>query len=428
MTLTDNQQRFLREQIALWTGAYRDFSPPLDLAELILGVAETQQAGTDHRGNKDFQHNPLFWSGRVLEPVVNQWLKDKLAGREENLPVPLWPDGKRFAVCLTHDVDDVSLTSLPANFRKLKVVIQQARRGNQDIHAIFLSLARLALLVANGQGFKKKKARLFEPWLEAEDQFGFRSTFFFFPEKAAAYHPLDGPFYRLRDKLDFREAWISVAQLIRELDSRGWEVGLHSTFNSFQDPVELRWQKEQLEKCLPGQVVSIRQHCLHFDMQHTPRAQSLAGFKYDTTFGFNRIIGFRNGLALPFYHYDLKADAPLPILQIPLHLQDVALFRKDNLGLSPEEALVRARELIAKVEKVGGLITLIWHPVSVDYKAYSGWFKVYRELLADIRTRDAWVAPVREIGEWWRQRHSLLNEDQRDWPEETETVAAVRAI
>jgi peptidoglycan/xylan/chitin deacetylase (PgdA/CDA1 family) len=266
----------------------------------------------------------------------------------------------------------------------------------------------LAYVLACRLGAKKQE-NIFEPWLEVEERFGFRSTFFFFPDQASIYHPFDGPFYRYQDQVVFNGRGIPVVQLMRELESRGWEIGLHGTFESFSDPAELRRQKEQLESGLQSRVVSIRQHCLHFDIRHTPRSQTQAGFKYDTTFGFNRTLGFRNGLALPFHHYDLEADAPLTLLEIPLQVQDGALFRKDNLDLAPEEALVRARELISKVEQTGGLVTLLWHPRAVE-GSYSGWFWVYQELLADIAARDAWVGTVREIGGWWQQRRQHFEE------------------
>ena len=409
MNLTKNQQRFIQEQITLWTGATQDLELPNDLAGLILGATEPQVAQLDDHENNDFQHNPLFWSGELLAPVVNQWLAEKSSPDPARPTVPLWPEGKKFAVCLTHDVDYISRNS-PIILRQIRTTIRNILQRKGNPVSLLIKCLKLSLLTASRLGAKPEK--LFEPWLEAEDRFGFRSTFFFFPDRASVYQPEDGFYYHYDDKVDFYGDCISAAELMRELDRQGWEVGLHGTFTSFRDPVELRKQKEQLERCLQRPVVSIRQHCLQFDMEDTPSSQSQAGFKYDTTFGFNRLIGFRNGLALPFYHYNLKTDAPLPILQIPLQVQDGALLREDNLDLSPKEALARSRELIAKVEKIGGLVTLLWHPREAD-RRYSGWLWVYQELLADLATRDAWVAPVREVGEWWQKRRAQLDGNGR---------------
>lgn len=411
MNLTENQQRFLREQIALWTGAPVDFELPQDFTDLILGTTESQMAGFDDQALYDFQYNPLFWSGKLLEPVVNQWLAEKISRNSASLPGSLWPEGKRFAVCLTHDVDSL-LPSSQAIYRQVKTNLCHFQQGKSGPGSLLINLVKILVLKGVPRRGPSEQGALFEPWLEAEDRFGFRSTFFFFPDQASIYHPLDGDFYQFHDKVDFYGNTITVAQLLQELERQGWEIGLHATYDSFCDPAELRKQKEQLEKCLQRPVVSIRQHCLNFDMEHTPCGQSQAGFKYDSTFGFNRIIGFRNGLALPFQHYDLKADAPLPILEIPLQVQDEALFQRECLDLSPQEAVARSIELIAKVEKIGGLITLLWHPRLVDRKS-SRWLWAYQELLADIAARDAWVAPVREVGEWWQKRRMQLKKNER---------------
>ena len=178
---------------------------------------------------------------------------------------------------------------------------------------------------------------------------------------------------------------------------------VHGTYNSFDDAEELKRQKEQVERSSGREVVSIRQHFLHFDILKTPRAQYKAGFKYDTTMGFNRIVGFRNGLALPFQHYDLELDEPLPLLEIPLHIQDGALLMPNNLDLSPSLALKHAQELIDKVEQVNGLVTLLWHPCYDPV-----WIWVYHELLKYIAGKNAWVAPVGEIGSWWERRQKML--------------------
>ena len=408
MSFTSNQNLFIRQQLRAWAQYPPGAELPEEFAELILGMNEVDCPFYDCRGNKDFQHNPLFWSGRVLEPVINQWVKEapRLDQGGQEALAPIWPQGKKFAVCLTHDVDLVSSPAWESQARFLKSRLRIFPKGKAALKGWLADWARL--MVCQTKRIRDKgDAGFFEPWLELEDSFGFRSTFFFFPDQATRYHWRDGAWYRYQDTLPFEGRRVTVTELMRELAARGWEVGLHATYESFADPAELKKQKEQLERAINLPVASIRQHGLHFDIAKTPKAQSEAGFKFDSTYGFNRIVGFRNGLALPFYHYDLEADTPLPILQIPLHIQDGALLRQDNLDLAPELALRRTLELIEKVEKVNGLITLLWHPNVYDNNNYPGWFWVYGEVLKYLATRDAWMAPVRDIGNWWKQRARL---------------------
>jgi len=66
---------------------------------------------------------------------------------------------------------------------------------------------------------------------------------------------------------------------------------------------ELKRQKGALEKALDHEVVSIRQHYLHYDIRVTPAVHAETGFKYDSTQGFNDNVGFRFGT---YYSWHLK--------------------------------------------------------------------------------------------------------------------------
>lgn len=412
MNISNKLRPFAEFQLSLCGDHEEVKELPAELVNLLIGLEEWEAKERDCRGNLDFQHNLLFWSGHYQEPVVNRWLLENAA--EALTSASPWPRGKKFAVCLTHDVDLVTYSSWKPGLRRAGKLLRLLGGDKSGIMTKVKSLSSLwglrnlaNLLVRKGDRClptKRSGRDLFSLWLTLEAHFGFRSTFFFLPDHSPRYHPFDGPMYRYRDRIDFENGPATVAELMRELDRRGWEVGLHGTFYSFDDPQELKRQKEQVERAIQNEVVSIRQHCLHFDITKTPKAQGEAGFKYDSTFGSNRLIGFRNGMAFPFYFYDLVADAPLPVLEIPLHIQDGALFDPDNLDLTPPLALRWAKQLIDRVEETKGLVTLLWHPQTTDERRFPGWFSVYAELLSYIAKKDAWVAPVREIGYWWEQR------------------------
>lgn len=413
--ISDNLKSFAQFQLSLCHEQRVVKDLPRELVDLLSVREEWEAQERDCRGNLDFQHNSLFWSGQYQEPVVNRWLQ-KIAG-DAALSAPIWPQGKKFAVCLTHDVDLVSYTSMKPGLRRIAEI---ARLLGSDRTAIMtkvkslsslgglMNLANLLAPQAKSGPLKRSGRDLFAPWLALEGHYGFRSTFFFLPHRSSRYHPFDGRVYRYGDRIEFEGKQTTVGGVIRELDRRGWEVGLHGTFYSFDDAEELRRQKEQVEQAVQKEVVSTRQHYLHFDITKTPKAQSEAGFKYDSTFGSNRLIGFRNGMAFPFYFYDLGADASLPLLEMPLHIQDGALFGLDNMCLSAPLALLQAKQLIDRVRETQGLVTLLWHPHAADERRFPGWFWVYEELLEYISRKDAWVAPIREIGSWWEQRRERL--------------------
>ena len=260
----------------------------------------------------DFAFNVLNPLSLLYRPVADEaYLAN--GGKK-----PTWPDGKPFAVCLTHDVDAVSLYSLNQSLRSRKAQLLNSNDASQKVRV----LAGLGIdLALSGIRFKQKDPlHCYERWLKVEKECGAHSTFFFWPGLSAVIkrHNTDC-MYELTDPVIFDNQRCTVAEMIREIDRQGWEIGLHPSWYSFDDADELKRQKDSLEKALGHEIVSIRQHYLHYDIRVTPAVHAAAGFKYDSTLGFNDKVGFRFGTCYPYHLYDLKVEEQLPIMEIPPH-------------------------------------------------------------------------------------------------------------
>ncbi|MEA3392208.1 MAG: polysaccharide deacetylase family protein, partial [Candidatus Marinimicrobia bacterium] len=247
---------------------------------------------------------------------------------------------------------------------------------------------------------EKNPLHCYEQWLEAENEIEARSTFFFWPglKNVAKRHHTDC-MYELSDSVILDNQQCTVAEMMKEIDTRGWEIGLHPSWYSFDDVDELKRQKEALEKVLNHDIVSIRQHCLHYDIRITPQIQADAGFKYDSTLGFNDNVGFRFGTSRPWYLYDLKGEKELPIMEIPLIVQDGALLNPGKgMRLDEETAFQYLVQITESVEKVGGVLTLLWHP---NHIINQNWWNLYLRTLQYLDEKNPWFAPVYKIGAWW---------------------------
>jgi hypothetical protein len=121
--------------------------------------------------------------------------------------------------------------------------------------------------------------------------------------------------------------------------------------------------------------------------------------------GFNRNIGFRAGTSFPFFQFDLTAGRRLNVLEVPLIVQEGALFASNALELDRELAQEVVRSTIDKVAAVGGVTTFLIHPHSLldPDVAY-----LYEWALDYSLDAGAWVASVKEIDEWWRRREQEL--------------------
>ena len=339
----------------------------------------------------DFAFNILNPFGLLYRPVVDE---DYLANGGQK---PSWPDGKPFAVCLTHDVDTVSIYSLRQSLRARREQLLNGGSAFQKVKS-FLGVG-IDLARAGIRGGQKDPLHCYEHWLEVEKEVDAHSTFFFWPgwSNVMKHHGTDCT-YELYDQIIFDGQKCTVAEMIQEIERRGWEIGLHPSWYSFDDADELKRQKEALEKALSREIVSIRQHYLHYDIRVTPRVHAEAGFKYDSTLGFNDNVGFRFGTCYPWNLYDLKAEKELPIKEIPLIIQDGAMLNPaKGMRLDEDTAFQYVEQIIEAVEKVGGVLTLLWHPNSV---IKPDWWNLYLRTLKYLMEKDAWFETVKGVGKY----------------------------
>jgi peptidoglycan/xylan/chitin deacetylase (PgdA/CDA1 family) len=209
--------------------------------------------------------------------------------------------------------------------------------------------------------------------------------------------------YELSDSVIFDNQQCTVAEMMKEIDTRGWEIGLHPSWYSFDDVDELKRQKEALEKVLNHDIVSIRQHCLHYDIRITPRIQAEAEFKYDSTLGFNDNIGFRFGTCYPLRLYDLQEKTELPIKEIPLIIQDGAMLNpKKGMRLDGDTAFQYVVQIAEAAKGVGGVLTLLWHTNQIHKPE---WWNLYLRTLEMLSAKNAWFGSVKQIGEWYQENN-----------------------
>ena len=365
----------------------------IDFKKLLQGRYEAEHLPKDftpERDVPDFAFNVLNQMGLLYYPVVDD--NHLTTGGSK----PIWPYGKSFAVCLTHDVDIVSLYSFPQSARM---------RGHQLIKGdstVVKTRGLMGLVWDTSQLLRHATAQdplhCYERWLEFEKKVSAHSTFFFWPgwKTVSCHHHSDCP-YNLEDQIIFDRQQCTVAEMIREIDHRGWEIGLHPSWYSFNNVDEMKRQKEVLEKTVGHDIVSVRQHFLHYDIRVTPRVQSDSGFKYDSTLGFNDNIGFRFGTCYPWKLYDLKAEEELPLTEVPLIIQDGALLNPaKGMRLDEETAFKYIKHTSEAVKQVGGVLTLLWHPNNIINPPL---WNLYQRTLLYLKEQDAWFGTVQEVVE-----------------------------
>ena len=301
-----------------------------------------------------------------------------------------WPWGRRWAACLTHDVDQLGWFSLADGARGLlRWLLKRPHRGLR--YSLFLMREALR---QSGTGERYRSWRL-DDWLALEEDAGVRSTFFFMTDQRG--YPFTGTY-------DVREP--SLTRQLRSMAARGWEIGLHAGFDTYRSTRELRGEKAHLERALGQPVRGVRQHFLRFAAPDTWRAQAAAGFEYDATLGWWTQAGFRAGAACPFRPFDLETQSVLPIIELPLTAMDGALFYCLRYGV--DQAVDRVSRLLDAAREHAGLAVLLWHQRVRDEAQYPGWWQTYQAALDRLaRAPDVFVAPAGDVAAWWRGREGV---------------------
>lgn len=357
----------------------------------------------DTWGNWDWSFGESHRRGELYIPHVDfqlqSWLSSVIPGKWAARSRARWPEGKRFALCLSHDVDCVSRWAV--SVYDFVECLQRISRAPRDRVAI---AARALRLAAKGtlnlfRIWKNQPDDYWDcyRWLALENSYGFKSTFFFFAGQLPIPHKYD-TCYDHRSKIVFKGENVTVSKMMQEIYNSGWEVGLHGSYQSAVSADALREEKEQVERSLGHPIMSIRNHFLHYDSMKTPRIQAEAGFKVDSTQGYNRSIGFRAGTCFPYYCWDHKAHEPIAILEVAQNIMDGALFLPNSLDYDCNLAVRHVLELMNVVSDVGGCLTLNWHS---NYLNNSDYWDSYVTILSEAKKLNAWGCSAKDLYYLW---------------------------
>jgi hypothetical protein len=303
-------------------------------------------------------------------------------------PEPAYPDGARFAVALTHDIDTPwrwSAPGLRGAGARLKAALAQGDAAAARREASGLARAPLHRLRGSDPNWSHSR------FAALESRRGFSSTCFVL---AAHRDPHDGA---------SPEAYAERrARLVAELDELGLEVGLHASYTCLADERLIAGERAELARLLGGPIAGNRHHYLRLPWHDGIRALDRLGFAYDATLGYAERPGPRAGLSFPFRPWDVAAGAPLRIFELPLVLMDATLAEERYLGLSPDAAWEEVERVLDHLHDVGGCASVLWHNDRFDPVYGRGWDRLYERLLDGIAERGGYAGTARALTDFWR--------------------------
>jgi hypothetical protein len=318
--------------------------------------------------------------------------------------VPPVPRGYDFMACLSHDVDftgirehKFDMTIWGFLYRATAGTLFDVLRQKSTMSKLMQNWKAAFSLPFVYLGLVQDFWLEFDRYLEIEK--GLHATYFFIPFKNSPGMLKTGPAPSQRAaKYDARDCKCDFRKLI----DQGCEVGLHG-IDAWRDMQRAQIEANQIRDLTGQSTIGVRMHWLYFD-EDSPKTLARAGFPYDSTFGYNDALGFRAGTTQPF-----SPPAAEHLLELPLNIQDTAMFYPSRMNLSESRALDSCKQLLKIAKAFGGVVTVNWHTRSLSPERL--WGDFYKTLLDEMRRYRVWFGTAQEIVAWFRNRRALCFEE-----------------
>ena len=316
---------------------------------------------------------------------LRKWMLEAGVTVAEIAPTPA---GSSFAVCLTHDIDFIGIrqhwcdhTMFGFLARATAGSLWRFARGRCSFRNLCRSLRAALSLPLVHLGLVKDFWMPFEWYLDVED--GLAGTYYFIPfrgrpgEKVATSNS-----HRRAAAYDLAD----LADWLPKLEAAGCEIGIHG-IDAWHDDARGEEERQRIDRAIAGRATGIRMHWLLW-ASNSPEHLESAGYDYDSTFGYNETPGYRAGTCQVF-----RPLGATHLLELPLHIQDGALFYPKRLDLSAAQASELCEKFIDHARRNGGVLTLLWHDRSHGPERF--WGEFYKDLIGRLQQMNVWFANAR---------------------------------
>jgi peptidoglycan/xylan/chitin deacetylase (PgdA/CDA1 family) len=294
-----------------------------------------------------------YQAGFLDRPIVNEYLEILWSCLKLLLP-SLQRKQHHFTTYVSHDLDEPFLYAGTGVSRLLRRCAGDiVRRG---------SLLEMVKTIGSWSQVASGKPELdpyntFDLIMDISEANHLHSAFYFIADRTAG--ATDG-FYTLDSPL--------IRDLLRKMHARGHEIGLHTSYNTYQNPVQTKKEFEILRRACEREGIEQkawggRQHYLRWQTPTTFQNWEDAGLNYDSTLTYAEQIGFRCGTCYEYPVFNLLNKKHLKLKERPLCIMEVSVIRKAYMGLDIQDgsALSTMQVIKERCKLFNGLFTLLWH-------------------------------------------------------------------
>lgn len=194
-------------------------------------------------------------------------------------------------------------------------------------------------------------------------------------------------FFLLAEKASEKDKNISphkpaLQRLIKNISGK-YQIGLHPSWQSGDDPLLLNKEKQVLQQISGQQIIRSRQHYLRFQLPRTYEQLVDIGIQEEYSMGYASINGFRASVASPFYWFNLRTNSATPLKVYPFCFMDATCIYYNNITI--EQAFEQLQQLYQETKNVSGYFCTLWHNNTFDTSAAGKkWQALYAGFLKEM--------------------------------------------
>jgi len=188
-----------------------------------------------------------FKEGFLDRPIVNEYLEE-LKAMLLDIDESLVFKKREYKLILTHDVDSIlKYRTIQDGVKEIVGDIVKRKDLKKAFENIMLKIKVMLKL-------EKDPYDTFDFLMDRSEDIGVKSYFFFMGKGVSKFDNM----YSSNDKF--------LINLIKKIKKRGHHIGIHATYNAYNDFEQFKKEKDELEKNLNLKVLYGREHFLRFEV------------------------------------------------------------------------------------------------------------------------------------------------------------------
>jgi len=333
---------------------------------MLARVEEIGRTDLDTHGRFPATASHAFKHGYLDRPVVDEWLH--LLGQVIERH---WPGvalkRHEFSIKVSHDVDRPSRYGFASPKNLLRRLAGDLLRGEvkNALHGPWIYL-RTQNSLHPADSFNT-----FDWIMDLSEQHGLVSAFYFICGRSGRFDA------------EYEIEHPAMRDLLRRIHLRGHEIGLHPSYDCFENSAKFREEANRLwNVCLQEGIQQSewggRMHYLRWSHPGTMRLWNDFDFTYDSTLTYADHAGFRCGSCFEYAGFDVLANEQLEIRVRPLVAMEGSVLGENYMAIQDQcQATEVFLDLRRKCEQLGGVFSLLWHNSEISSAG-----KIYARVLA----------------------------------------------